>query len=88
MSISQNCHVDFVRNLFQLLPYLALFRIYEFCRIYDIMSKPSPDQTCLRVTRDTRNLLAKLGTKDETFEQIVRGLAVDKQNQLSGESQK
>lgn len=52
------------------------------------MNESSPDQTCLRVTRDTRNLLAKLGTKDETFEQIVRGLAVDKQNQLSGESQK
>jgi len=50
------------------------------------MSKLSPDQTCLRVTRDTRNLLAKLGTKDETFEQIVRGL-VDKQNQSSGGSQ-
>jgi len=65
---------------------MTLFAIYEFCRIYSIMSKLSPDQTCLRVTRDTRNLLAKLGTKDETFEQIVRGL-VDKQNQSSGGSQ-
>jgi len=49
------------------------------------MSKPSQDQTCLRVTKATRNLLAQLGTKDETFEQIVRGL-VDKENQLSGGS--
>jgi len=48
------------------------------------MSVPSKDQTCLRVTKATRNLLAQLGTKDETFEQIVRGL-VDKQ--LSGGSQ-
>ena len=48
------------------------------------MNESSKDQTCLRVTKATRNLLAKLGTKDETFEQIVRGL-VDKQ--LSGGSQ-
>ena len=50
------------------------------------MSAPSKDQTCLRVTKATRNLIAKLGTKDETFEQILRGL-VDKQNQSSGRSQ-
>jgi len=49
------------------------------------MNESSQDQTCLRVTKTTRNLLAKLGTKDETFEQIVRDL-VDKR--LSGESQK
>ena len=47
------------------------------------MNKSSQEQTCLRVTKATRNLLAKLGTKDETFEQIVRGL-VDKENQSSG----
>jgi len=49
------------------------------------MNESEKEPTCLRVTKATRNLLAQLGTKDETFEQIVRGL-VDKQ--LSGESQK
>ena len=47
------------------------------------MNEPKKEQTCLRVTKATRNLLAELGTKDQTFEQIVRGL-VDKQNQSSG----
>ena len=50
------------------------------------MNESRKEQTCLRVTKATRNLLAQLGTKDETFEQIVRGL-VDKQNQSSGVSQ-
>jgi len=49
------------------------------------MSDPSKDQTCLRVTKATRNRLAKLGTKNDTFEQIVTGL-LDKQNESSGES--
>ena len=31
-------------------------------------------------------LFADLGTKDQTFEQIVRGLAIDKKNQSSGGS--
>ena len=47
------------------------------------MSNPSQDQTCLRVSKATRNRLAKLGTKDQTFEQIVTDL-LDKKT--SGES--
>lgn len=78
-----NFHANFGVNSFQLLPFLALIGIYEFCRVYSVMNKSSQEQTCLRVTKATRNLLAKLGTKDETFEQIVRGL-VDKENQSSG----
>ena len=49
------------------------------------MSKPSQDQTCLRVTKITRNRLAKIGTKDETFEQILSGI-LDERNQSSGGS--
>ena len=49
------------------------------------MNEPKQEQTCLRVTKATRNRLAKLGTKDETFEQIVSGL-LDKQNQSSAGS--
>jgi len=41
--------------------------------------------TCVRLTKDTRNRLAKLGTKDQTFEQIVT-ILLDEKNQLSGES--
>jgi len=40
-------------------------------------------QTCLRVTKVTRNRIAKLGTKDQTFEQILTQM-LDKQT--SGES--
>lgn len=65
--------------------HMSVFRIYRYCRIYSVMNESSQDQTCLRVTKVTRNRLAKLGTKDETFEQIVRGL-VDKENQSSGGS--
>jgi len=50
------------------------------------MNEPRKEQTCLRVTKATRNRLAQLGTKDETFEQIVSGL-LDKRNQSSGGSQ-
>ena len=49
------------------------------------MNESSQDQTCLRVTKVTRNRLAKLGSKDKTFEQIVSDL-LDK-NQSSGGSQ-
>ncbi len=49
------------------------------------MRDPSKDQTCLRVTKATRNRLAELGTKNDTFEQIVTGL-LDEHNKLSGES--
>jgi len=38
------------------------------------MRVASKDQTCLRVTKATRNRLAELGTKDQTFEQIVTDL--------------
>jgi hypothetical protein len=30
--------------------------------------------TCLSVSKDTRDKLAKLGTKDQTFEDIILGL--------------
>lgn len=50
-----------------------------------MMSKPNQDQTCLRVTKATRNRLAELGTKNQTFEQIVTGL-LDEHNKSSGES--
>jgi len=30
--------------------------------------------TCLRVSRNTRDKLAKMGGKDQTFDQIVNGL--------------
>ena len=42
------------------------------------------DITCLRVTRITRDKLAKRGSKDQTFDQIVNDL-IEKSN--SGESQ-
>ena len=32
------------------------------------------DVTCLRVSRITRDKLAKIGGKDQTFDQIVNGL--------------
>jgi len=47
------------------------------------MNEPKQEQTCLRVTKATRNRLAELGTKNQTFEQIVTKL-LDKQ--ASGES--
>jgi len=43
------------------------------------------DVTCVRLTKDTRNRLAELGTKDQTFEQIVT-ILLDEKNQSSGES--
>jgi len=30
--------------------------------------------TCLRVTRETRNKIAKMGSKDQTFDQIINDL--------------
>jgi len=39
--------------------------------------------TCLRVTRATRDKLAKRGDKDQTFDQIVNGLLEESK---SGES--
>jgi len=41
------------------------------------------DITCLRVTRTTRDKLAKRGSKDQTFDQIVNELI----DESSGESQ-
>ena len=41
------------------------------------------DITCLRVTRITRDKLAKRGSKDQTFDQIVNDLI----EKSSGESQ-
>jgi len=49
------------------------------------MNESKKDQTCLRVTKSTRNRLAELGTKDETFEQIVMDL-LDEHKKSSGES--
>jgi len=49
------------------------------------MNEPKKEQTCLRVTKDTRNRLAELGSKNQTFEQIVTAL-LDKQNESRGES--
>ena len=42
------------------------------------------EETCLRVSRITRDRLAKIGGKDQTFDQIVNGL-IEKSN--SGENQ-
>jgi len=44
------------------------------------MLEMKKEQTCLRVTKDTRDRLAQLGTKNQTFEQIVTEL-LDRQNQ-------
>ena len=49
------------------------------------MNESEKESTCLRVTKGTRNRLAKLGTKNDTFEQIVTGL-LDRRNESSGES--
>ena len=49
------------------------------------MNESEKEPTCLRVTKATRNRLAELGTKNQTFEQIVTEL-LDKQNKSSGES--
>jgi hypothetical protein len=43
------------------------------------------EPTCLRVSRETRNKLAKLGGKDQTFDQIVNGLI---EKSKTGESHK
>ena len=51
------------------------------------MNESEKEPTCLRVTKSTRNRLAQLGTKSQTFEQIVTGL-LDEHNKLSGESQR
>jgi len=49
------------------------------------MSEPKKEQTCLRVTKSTRNRLAERGTKNQTFEQIVTEL-LDERKESSGES--
>jgi len=49
------------------------------------MNESEKKQTCLRVTKVTRNRLAELGSKNQTFEQIVIGL-LDEHNKSSGES--
>jgi len=49
------------------------------------MPEPKKEQTCLRVTKDTRNRLAERGTKNQTFEQIVTEL-LDEHSKLSGEN--
>jgi len=49
------------------------------------MNESEKNPTCLRVTKGTRNRLAELGTKNQTFEQIVTGL-LDEHNKSSGES--
>ena len=64
---------------------MTLIGIYELCRIFCVMNESKKEQTCLRVTKVTRNRLAELGTKNQTFEQIVTEL-LDKQNESSGES--
>ena len=47
------------------------------------MTQNLKEVTCLRVSRITRNKLAKLGDKDQTFDQIVNGLI----EKSSGENQ-
>ena len=49
------------------------------------MNESEKKPTCLRVTKGTRNRLAELGTKSQTFEQIVTGL-LDEHNKSNGES--
>jgi len=49
------------------------------------MSELEEQPTCLRVTKGTRNRIAKLGGKDQTFDQILMGM-LDKRNKSSGES--
>jgi len=49
------------------------------------MPEPKKEQTCLRVTKDTRNRLAERGTKNQTFEQIVTEL-LDEHKESNGES--
>ena len=49
------------------------------------MNESEKEPTCLRVTKATRNRLAELGTKDQTFEQIVTDL-LDEHKESSGES--
>ena len=49
------------------------------------MNESENQQTCLRVKKSTRDRLAELGTKNQTFEQIVTGL-LDEHNKSSGES--
>jgi len=49
------------------------------------MNESEKENTCLRVTKGTRNRLAEIGTKNQTFEQIVTGL-LDEHNELSGEN--
>ena len=49
------------------------------------LNESEKEHTCLRVTKGTRNRLAQLGSKNDTFEQIVTGL-LDKKNESSGES--
>ena len=48
---------------------MILFYIYYagFIRLMN-------EVTCLRVSRNTRDKLAKIGGKDQTFDQIVNGL--------------
>ena len=57
---------------------MSLFYIYygEFILFMN-------DITCLRVTRTTRDKLAKRGSKDQTFDQIVNELI----DESSGENQ-
>lgn len=42
--------------------------------------------TCLSVSKDTRDKLAKLGTKDQTFEDIILGLMPKNQKKSEAES--
>jgi len=51
------------------------------------MNESKKEQTCVRVTKSTRNRLAERGTKNQTFEQIVTQL-LDEHKESSGESLK
>ncbi len=48
---------------------MILFYIY-YAEFIQFMN----EVTCLRVSRITRDKLAKIGGKDQTFDQIVNGL--------------
>ena len=43
------------------------------------------EATCIRVARETRDKLAKLGNKNQTFDQIVNSLLEKSSGESSGE---
>jgi len=58
-------------------------RYMLYAGLIEQMNPNEQAQTCLRVTKVTRNRIAKLGTKDQTFEQILKDML---DRQPSGES--